>query len=417
MGHDIARNPSGGTVVWLGGCALAVGTWFAYRRDLQRGRPLTPNKRRNTALLGAAFALRLEAAQGLIDRISCTPNLGLLAGVAVTPLSVGSFLLIYDDMMNAPISRRRWHRVYPLVVMAGLTACWGPGVPHDRRLPWKFRGVSLDGGNRWRAVFALLSVASIAAQSIDGVIASQRIVLNSYATGRDRGLCLRSLLFSVSWGSTALLTLGNSVPPIARLISPRIDLEMPPPVQYGLLLAALAGQTLGAIAPRWALGQAGGPARTAMERRIERLLRAIFVMSCYQDVRRLAGALREVVPQRPAWVRYEQTRLRYIHRLGELEVLLQTFKGTINDARLALVGYVEVDRLTHSDVGAPERAAWALVNAIDNFWPDRVSDTASDPANPLSDAASFNDDRFIKAVSRAYHRQRHQLVAPVGAGR
>jgi len=185
-----------------------------------------------------------------------------------------------------------------------------------------------------------------------------------------------------------------------------------------LLLAALAGQTSGAVAPRWALGQAGGPVRTATEQRVERLLRAIFVVSCYQDVRRLAFALREVVPQRPAWVRYEQTGLGHIYRLGELEVLLQTFKGTINDARLALVGYVEMDRVNYPAVGAPERAARALANALGNFWPDQVSSTASDLANPLSDAASFNDDRFIKAVSRAYHhRQRHQRVSSAVAGR
>jgi len=417
MERNKAKSPSGGTVVWLGACALAVGTWFAYRRDLQRGRPLTPNKRRNTALLGAALALRVDAVQGLIDAAARTPNLGLLAGAAATPLSVGSFLVIYDGMMDAPASRRRWHRVYPLVVMSGLAVCWRPGIPHNRRLPWTFRGVSLDGGNRWRAAFGLLSVASIAVQSVDGVLASQRIVLNSYATGRDRGLCLRSLLFSVSWGSAALLTLGNSIPPIARLINPRIDLEVPPALQYGLLLAALAGQTLGVAAPRWALGQAGGPARTRTQRRVERLLRAIFVMSCYQDVRRLAFVLREVVPQRPAWVRYEQTGLGPIHRLSELEVLLQTFKGTINDARLALVGYVEVDRMNHPDAGAPERAAWALANALGNFWLDRVSSTASGPANPLSDAASFNDDRFIKAVSRAYRRQPHHRVSPVVVGR
>ena len=417
MGREEVTSPSGGTIVWLGGCALAVGTWLAYRRDLQRGRPLTPNKRRNTALLGAAFVLRLEAVQGRIDGITRTPNLGLLAGTTATPLAVGSYLLVYDDMMDAPASRRHWHRVYPLAIMSALVACWGPGVPHDRRLPWKFRGVSLDGGNRWRAVFALLSVASIAVQSVDGVLASQRIVLNSYATGRDRGLCLRSLLFSVSWGSTSLLTLGNSVPPIARLISPRTDLEVPPAVQYGLLLVALAGQTLGTAAPRWALGQAGGPVRTATERQVERLLRAIFVVSCYQDMRRLAVALREVVPQRPAWVRYEQTRLGPIYRLGELEVLLQTFKGTINDARLALAGYVEMDRVNCLDIGAPERAARALANALGNFWLDQVSSTASDPTNPLSDAASFNDDRFIKAVSRAYRRQRHHRASPAVAER
>ncbi len=395
-------RPTGGTLAWLGCCGLAAGSWIALRRDMRRGRPLSSSQRRSAVQLGLAFVARLDTVQRRIDGLAGIPNIGLLVGVATTPLALGNYRRVYDDLVGAAERRRRWHRVYPLAVATALIVGWGPGVPHDRRLLWNFRGVSLEGGDGWRDTFAFLSVAPLCEQCVEGVLDSQRIVLHLYATGQDRALCLRSLLFSVAWASSAVLTLGNSIPPIVHLISGR-EVEVPTAVQQGLLVVALSAQMLGTIAPRWSLGQAAGPARNEGERRIERVLRAMLVLSCYDDVRRLASALREVVPDRPMWVDEKQTSLGHVYRLSEIEVLLQMFKGTINDARVALADYVDVDAANHA-AGASERATQALADALDNFRRDRRPSNADVPNNPLRDAARFNDDRFLAAVWRTYRR-------------
>jgi len=396
---------STGTVVWLGAATLAGGAWLAFRRDLRRGRPFSSDKRRGAVQLGIALVLKLEAVQTRIDAVTRLPSLGILVGEAGLPVAVGNYLQIYDDLTDASPRRRHWHRAYPLAVGVVLLLCWQKGFPHDQRPRRLFNAITLEEGNQWRDAFALVSTAAVGAQCIEGVLAAQSIVLHLYATGSDRALCLRSLLFGLGWGAGGLLSIGNAIPAAVHLIDRKADFHMPVALQQGLALAALAAQTMGALAARWSLGSAGGPAHNKSERGIERLLRALLVVSCYEDVRQLAGILQDVVPGRPARVCYEETRLGRVYRLAEIETLLQLFKGTINDARLALVGYVDMERAGCADGTAPERAAQAFADALGNFQQDRVPDTpkrAGAPINPLSEGESFNDDRFLAAVACAY---------------
>jgi hypothetical protein len=172
----------------------------------------------------------------------------------------------------------------------------------------------------------------------------------------------------------------------------------------GLLLATMSWMVLGVVAPRWRLGAAMGPAANWRERALERLLRGLFVLSCYQGVWRLAYALQEVVHTRPLPMQAEQTRLGRVYRLGELDFLLQMFKTLINYARLVLASYVDPGGIDPAATDTPERAAQALAIALTNFRRGRRVDAPGAQANPLRDSASFNDERFLAAVWQAYQR-------------
>lgn len=388
----------------LASMALAVGGWLAIGRDRQEHRPLAQRKQRVMGEIAMAVVCRFEPVQSAVDRLTGAPNFGALVSLAAAPTAMADLMRLYDELTGAATRRRRWRQLGAPMALALLVACWLRGVPHDRRLPWRLGGVPLEDGNRWRDGIVVLSLAPISLQSIEGIVASQRIVLHLYATGRNRSLCLRSLSYTLAMSCLCALTILVSLRPATRLASRR-DVPDPSPVAtQGLLAATMAWMILGVVAPSWRLGQAGGPMSNRREQVAERLLRGLLVLSCYEGVRKLAAALQDPVPARAALMQPAQARLGVVYRMGDMEFLMQLFKTMINDARLVLVGYVDASRLRAPESDAPARAAEALRLAMAAYRRGQPASSHDHASNPLRDTATFNDDRFLAAVWRAYRR-------------
>ena len=389
----------------LASVALAIGGWLALGRDRQQHRPLAQRKQRVMGEIAMAVLCRFEPVQTGIDRLTGAPNSGSLISMAAAPTAVADLMRLYDDLTGAAGRRRRWRRLTSPLALCLLVVCWWRGVPHDRRLIWRLDGVPLEDGNRWRDGVLVLSLVPIGVQSIEGIIASQRIVLHLYATGQERSLCLRSFSYTLALSSLCALTVLVCLRPATRLVSRWDPPDPPPATTQGLLTTTMAWMILGAVAPSRRLGRAGGPAANRPEQGAERLLRGMLVLSCYEGIRRLAATLQYLLPGRPALVEPRQAQLGRVYRLGELEFLMQLFKTIINDGRLILVRHVDAQLLISPASDAPARAAEALALAVDNYHRGQPAFYHDAPENPLRDASMFNDDRFLAAIWRAYRRQ------------